>query len=87
MELPGVRRAPGRPASGLAKSNKERQAAYRRRHAVVEVGGSIPATIKKLADQFDLTTQQVTRELLRFALCNKNWSSFGFPSARGSDEH
>lgn len=30
--LPGIPRRPGRPATGNAKSNAERQAAYRQRH-------------------------------------------------------
>jgi len=80
MELPGIKRRSGRPCSGKAKSNAERQREYRQRHAIVPAGEMIPATIKSLADQFDMTVPQVTRELLRFALCNKNWRQTGFPT-------
>lgn len=79
LELPGVKRPPGRPSSGKAKTGAQRQKAYRQRHAIVPAGDLIPATIKALADQFGLTIPQVTRELLRFALCNKNWKRDGFP--------
>lgn len=80
MELPGIARRVGRPCTGNAKSGAQRQKEYRQRHAIVPAGEKIPATIKRLADQFDLTVPQVTRELLRFALCNRNWSQSGFPS-------
>lgn len=80
MELPGITRRVGRPCSGKALSGAERQAKWRASRAIVPVGDSIPATIKRLAAQFNLTEAQVTRELLRFALCNKNWGRDGFPS-------
>lgn len=45
-----------------------------------QTGEQIAATIKRLADEFDLTQAEVTRELLRFALCNRNWQETGFPA-------
>lgn len=71
--------AAGRPASGNAMSNSERQQRYRACHKTVKVGDRISATIGRLAVQFDMSEQDVTRELLRFALCNRNWSAQGFP--------
>lgn len=73
----------GRPVSGIAKTNAERQAAYRNRHVLVPAGEAIPQTIARLAKQFDLPESAVTRELLRFALCNRNWGKLGFPGLRG----
>jgi len=80
MELPGVSRRRGRPATGKAKTGAQRQRAFRNRHAVVGVGDLIPSTIKRLSEQFEMPVSVVTRELLRFALCNRNWSQLGFPS-------
>lgn len=84
LVLPGadVPAKRGRPASGQAKTNAQRQAEYRARHAIVPAGEMIPETIKRLADQFDISVPDVTRELLRFALCNRNWSKHGFPVSR-----
>lgn len=79
LPLPGVSRPVGRPRKPDAKSNAERQRAYRKRHKSVDVGESITQTIKRFAKQFDLTEDQITRELIRFALCNKNWGQSGFP--------
>lgn len=79
MELPGVPKRRGRPVSGKAMSNSQRQKKYRQRHKSVETGETMAATIKRLAVQFDLSESVVTRELLRFALCNRNWAVTGFP--------
>lgn len=46
---------------------------------MVETGEKIGATIKRLAREFGLSEAYITRELLRFALCNKKWSQTGFP--------
>lgn len=70
------KRARGRPSTGAAKTNAERQAAYRAKAA----SDTINATIARLAHDFDMTRQEVTRELLRFALCNRKWEETGFPS-------
>lgn len=80
MELSGVSRRRGRPSSGKAKSGAQRQRDFRNRHAIVAVGDLISSTIKRLSEQFEMPVPVVTRELLRFALCNRNWAQLGFPS-------
>lgn len=68
----------GRPKKPDAMTNAQRQAKFRASRAAVQVGDTMSETIKRLAGQFDLTEQEVTRELLRFALCNRNWGQTGF---------
>lgn len=68
----------GRPKSATAKSNAERQAAYRARHLPMDLGPSIPNTIRALTKQFDISEAEVTKSLLRFALRNRNWKQIGF---------
>ena len=80
MTLPGVAPKRGRPVSGRALSNTERQRRFRQSHKTIETGERIGATITRLAQEFDLSELEVTRELLRFALCNRNWRQTGFPS-------
>lgn len=80
LTLPGVAPERGRPASGRAMTGAQRQKRYRQRHTMVETGERIGATIKRLAQQFELDELVVTRELLRFALCNRNWAQSGFPA-------
>lgn len=80
LPLPGITRPVGRPRKADAKTNAERQRAYRTRHKSVDVGESMTATIKRFAKHFEMTEDQITRELIRFALCNKNWMQTGFPS-------
>lgn len=70
----------GRKPSGCALTGAQRQAKFRNARKLIETGEQIASTIRALADQFDLSESQVTRELLRFALCNKNWKQAGFPS-------
>lgn len=79
-ELPGMPKAVkrGRPCSPDSMSNAERQRRYRARHKSIDTGEKIAATISRFAKEFDLTEDQVTRELLRFALCNRNWNQTGF---------
>lgn len=77
--LPFMPAKRGRPKTGKALTNAERQKRYRARHKSVDTGETMAATIKRLADQFDLTESEVTRHLLRFALCNRNWAQTGFP--------
>lgn len=79
-ELPGMPRCVkrGRPCKDGALSNAERQRKYRESRKLVETGPKIAATISRFAQEFDLTEDQVTRELLRFALCNRNWRRTGF---------
>lgn len=83
VQLPGMPGKPGRPCTGTAMSNKERQRKYRQRHKYVDIGERMNVTITKLAKAFELTEDQVTRELIRFALCNRNWDRTGFPGVIG----
>lgn len=76
FDAPKKRR--GRPPSGSALSNKERQAKYRKSRVLLEVGSRMAATVGKLAAEFDLTESEVTAHLVRFALCNRNWWQTGF---------
>lgn len=81
-ELDGIPAAVrrGRPPKADALSNSERQRRYRESRKLVKTGEKIAATIARFAQEFDLTEDQITRELLRFALCNRNWSRTGFSS-------
>jgi len=81
MTLPGVAPKRGRRATGRAMTGAQRAAKFRKSRALVPVGDRIGATIKRLAEQFEMSELVITRELLRFALCNKNWSQQGFPGA------
>ncbi|MCL2875462.1 MAG: hypothetical protein FWF12_04030 [Betaproteobacteria bacterium] len=82
LPLPGIARPVGRSRKPDAKTNAQRQAAFRKRHQNVDAGETMTATIRRFAKDFDLTEGQVTRELLRFALCNRNWNQTGFPLQR-----
>lgn len=82
LTLPCIPAPRGRPHKVDALSNAERQRRFRARHTYVETGERIGSTIKKLSDQFGIDELTITRELLRFALCNKNWSQSGFPSLK-----
>lgn len=85
-ELPGLPQPPkkrGRPKQADSLTNAERQARFRAKRLQAETGERIAATIKRLAHDFDLTESDVTRHLLRFALCNRNWGQTGFPTTKG----
>lgn len=69
----------GRPKSPQSLSNADRQRRYRERHARVKTGDRMTATIRSLAQEFGLDESQVTVELIRFALCNRDWRKLGFP--------
>ena len=79
MTLPGIPARRGRPPKADALSNSERQAKFRKTRRLVETGEKIGATIKRFSRDFDVSEAYITRELLRFALCNKNWQQTGFP--------
>lgn len=79
MTLSGIPAKRGRPSTGKAMSAAQRQAKYRREHADDKANDRIENTVRSLAEEFDLTIAQVRRELLRFALCNRNWRQQGFP--------
>ena len=77
--LPVIKKR-GRPATGKALTPAERQSRYRRHRQFIDTGERMRLTIKRLAEQFDLSESDITRALLRFALCNRNWAQTGFAS-------
>lgn len=84
-ELPGLPPPPkkrGRPKKDDAKSNAERQAEWRKKHVQIRTGERMSDTISRLASEFDLSIDEVTAHLLRFALCNRNWKQTGFPTSK-----
>lgn len=80
MELPGVTHRGRKPKGERPLTNAERQAAFRARRMAIKTGNRMTSTIASLAKEFDLTIDEVTQHLLRFALCNRNWKQTGFPS-------
>lgn len=80
LELPGVTHRGRKPKGERPLTNAERQAAFRARRMAIETGDRMKTTIANLAKEFDLTIDEVTQHLLRFALCNRNWKQTGFPS-------
>lgn len=78
--LPGIPGKAGRPFSGRAMTNAQRQQIYRARHLQIKTSEQVHATVKRLSDQFDLSPAYIVHELVRFALCNKNWTQTGFPT-------
>lgn len=81
LELPHVTRPGRKPKGEKPMTNAERQAAFRAKRVALEAGERMTATINGLAEQFDLTKDEVIQHLLRFALCNRNWKQTGFPSS------
>jgi len=69
----------GRRPSPNSMTNAQRSAKYRASHARIHTGDRIAQTIRGLANEFGLDEVYVTRELLRFALRNRNWRLTGFP--------
>jgi len=67
----------GRPA-GSGKTNAERQAAFRASRILVPMGEQMTATVARFAHDFDMTQGEVIKELIRFALTNRNWKETGF---------
>jgi hypothetical protein len=61
----------GRPKKAESMTNAERQAAWRKQRITINTGERMTATIEGLAKDFDLTRDEVTRKLLRFALCSR----------------
>lgn len=81
LELPGLPPPPkkrGRPKSKNSLTPAQRQRKYRQRVKAIDLGERMGATVKDLADEFDLSVSEVARELVRFALCNRNWKQTGF---------
>jgi len=67
-------------------TNAERQAKFRAKHITLESGSRMATTIANLANEFDLSKEEVIQHLLRFALCNRNWRQTGFPATLKTDE-
>lgn len=80
VELPHVTRPGRKPKGERPLTNAERQAAFRAKRVGLETGERMANTIANLANEFDLTKDEVIQHLLRFALCNRNWRQTGFPS-------
>lgn len=76
LTLPGIKRPVGRPRKPGALTGAQRQASFRLKAS----SERMEVTIKRLSDQFDLPVSHIKRELIRFALCNRNWAQTGFPS-------
>ena len=76
LPLPARR---GRPRNPDAMTNAQRQRRWRERHQPMDIG-QMAKTIRELAQTFDMTEQDVTRALLRFALRNRNWKQLGIPN-------
>jgi hypothetical protein len=77
----GASRRVGRSRSEFSMSNIERQKKYRQCRKLMNIGERMNSTITRLAQDFDLTEDTVIRELIKFALCNRNWNQTGFPGA------
>jgi hypothetical protein len=60
-------------------SNAERQKRYRERNTVVDVRmpAEMATAIGKLAEQFDVSRQEVMYQLIQFARTNRDWARFG----------
>ncbi len=65
-------------------SDAERKAAYRAGKARIDYTDKpeIKATISRLASQFEVGENEVLQELVRFALCNRDWARMGFAAKR-----
>lgn len=74
-ELVPVARKRGRPATGKAMSQAERQAAYRARHSLVAVSVELPADLVEGLNEYlkfkDTTKNEVFARLLRTQLLRK----------------
>jgi len=86
LELPGVTRPGRKPKGERPLTNAERQAQFRKKRISVESGDRMTETVRALAEQFDLSKDEVIKHLLRFALCNRNWKQTGFPTTLSQKE-
>lgn len=75
--LTGAKRR-GRPPKSDSMTNAQRQAKFRASRLLVPMGETMTATIARFSKEFDMTETEITRELIRFALTNRNWSKTGF---------
>lgn len=76
----------GRPPKPGALTASQRQAKFRAERLHVKLGEGMVETVKRYADQFDLSTDEVIQHLVRFALTNHQWSKTGFPSRNGNPD-
>lgn len=68
----------GRPPKAGSLTGAERQAKFRAARITVNLGETMADTVRRYANEFDLSIDDVMRELVRFALTNNNWSKTGF---------
>ena len=68
----------GRPPKAGSMTAAERQAKFRAQRVMVDLGPCMTDTVRKYSADFDLTIDDVIKELVRFALTNRNWSQTGF---------
>lgn len=80
--VPGPEKRRGRPRKYA--SDAERKAAYRAGKSRIDYTDKpeITATISRLAEQFEVGQNEVLQELVRFALCNRDWARMGFAAKR-----
>jgi len=71
-------RGRGRPVKVGSLTAAQRQAKFRAARVQVELGEQMADTVRRYASEFDLTESEVLRELVRFALTNRNWTQEGF---------
>lgn len=79
LELPNVTRPGRKPKGERPMSPAERQRAFRNARLHVNLGETMSNTVRRLAENFDITIDEVMQHLTRFALCNRNWDETGFP--------
>lgn len=67
----------GRPRKYASAA--EKQAAYRQRWVVrsLRLEAETDETIKRIADEFDASPNEVINSLIKFALTNRNWHTQG----------
>lgn len=80
LELPGVTRPGRKPKGDRPMTTAQRQAVFRKKRILLDTGSQMATTINDLANEFDLTKDEVMQHLLRFALRNRNWKQTGFPN-------
>lgn len=85
LELPGVTRPGRKPKGERPLTNAERQADFRAKRIALETGERMASTIASLANDFEISKDEVIQHLLRFALCNRNWKQTGFPTTSRDD--
>ncbi|MGY8590922.1 hypothetical protein QRO08_10025 [Paracidovorax citrulli] len=81
-QVDAAKKRVGRPRKYA--SDADRKAAYRAGKARIDYTDKpeIKATISKLAEQFEVGENEVLQELVRFALCNRDWARMGFAARR-----